>query len=85
MPTRRKCLHALARVLLSGPWKQSQSLKVARTVEVSVHGFSSTPSGYLERMGTKVRTATGLAQGLEVKGDDAEEMMDIIRELGKKR
>lgn len=80
-PTRRECLHRLARTLLKGPWKQENVFTVAQRVELGVHRFSSTSSGYRERMITRVDVARKLAKGLSVCGDEADDMRELIEEV----
>ncbi|KAF9029436.1 ATP-dependent DNA helicase [Hymenopellis radicata] len=81
MPTRRQSLHALARALLKGPWKQIHVFKVAQIVEVEVQVFSSTAEGYQARMQARAKIAAGLAKGQEAKDEEAEEMMKVIKKV----
>ncbi|KAK0462094.1 P-loop containing nucleoside triphosphate hydrolase protein [Desarmillaria tabescens] len=79
---RHKCIRALAWALCKGPWEQSAILKIAQRVELRAHGFSSTTTGYKERMRARLDVVEILVSGRDVQAEEeGEEVLEIVNEV----
>ncbi|PBK75188.1 ATP-dependent DNA helicase [Armillaria solidipes] len=79
---RRECIRALALALCKGPWEQNTILRIAQSIEVRAHGFSSTTTGYKERMRARLDAVKVLVSGGDVQyEEEGEEVLEVVNEV----
>lgn len=79
---RHECIQALALALCKGPWKQSAILRIAQSIELRAHGFSSTAGGYKERMRARLEVVKILVSGADVQDEEeGEEVLEVVNEV----
>ncbi|KIY61696.1 ATP-dependent DNA helicase [Cylindrobasidium torrendii FP15055 ss-10] len=78
---RRECLHTLVRRLLRGPWDREQVYRIGQKVEVGAHRFSSTTSGFRERMGVHAKAARKLVRDKDAVGDEVDDLREVIEQV----
>ncbi|KAK0187752.1 P-loop containing nucleoside triphosphate hydrolase protein [Armillaria mellea] len=79
---RRECIRTLALALCKGPWDQNTILRLAQNIEVRAHGFSSTTTGYKERMRARLDAVKVLVSGGDVQHEEeGEEVLEVVSEV----
>ncbi|KAK0202100.1 P-loop containing nucleoside triphosphate hydrolase protein [Desarmillaria ectypa] len=78
---RHECIQTLVRALCKGPWEQSAILRIAQSIELRAHGFSSTTTGYKERMRARLDVVKILVSGGDVHDEEeGEEVLEVVNE-----
>ncbi|KAK0504322.1 ATP-dependent DNA helicase [Armillaria luteobubalina] len=79
---RRECIRTLALALCRGPWEQNTILQLAQNIEVRAHRFSSTTTGYKERMRARLDVVKVLVSGGDVQyEEEGEEVLEVVNEV----
>lgn len=82
LSARREWIRTLALALCKGPWDQNTILRLAQNIEVRAHGFSSTTTGYKERMRARLDAVKVLVSGGDVQHEEeGEEVLEVVSEV----